>query len=79
MALINLPNCVWAQMLCNFWIVWATKVSEAGNCVLLANLKGKNWSTGQALNDRQVFWQDSLVDIVKLFTDWSREVEQFHG
>ena len=66
-------------MLCNFWVMWATKLSEAGNCVLLTNLKSKNWTTGQALNDGQVFWQDSFVDIVKLFSDWSWKVEQLHG
>ena len=66
-------------MLCNFWVMWATKLSEAGNCVLLTNLESKNWTTRQALNDGQVLWQDSLVDIVKLFSNWSRKVEQFHG
>lgn len=39
-----LPDCVWAKMLGNFWIVRSAKVAEGGNCVGLANFQSDSWA-----------------------------------
>ena len=41
MLLKCLPKCVWAQMLCDFWVMWAGELSEAGNGILLTDFERK--------------------------------------
>ena len=62
-------------MLRDLWVMRATELSETGDCVLLTNFEGEARAARKILDDGKVFWENSLVNVVELFCDWSSKVE----
>ena len=49
--------------------MWAAQLSERCNGILLADFEGNDGAARKILNNGQILWQDTLVDIVKFFDD----------
>ena len=65
-------------MLCDLWVVRAAKFSETLYSVFLTNLKSHNWAIWKMLNDWQILRKNSLVNVIELFNDRTRKIEELH-
>lgn len=74
-----LPQGLFPQVLGNFRVVRATKISEGGHNVILSHFKCDHRSICHVLNKRYVLWENALVDIVEFLNYWASQVKEFHS
>ena len=60
-----------------FGVVWPAELSEGLHGILLPNLEGERGAVREVLDDWQVLRDDTFVDIIELFNDWSWQIEYF--
>ena len=64
------PDRVWSQVACDLRIVWSAQLSETGHCVALSHLESNDWAACHVLDDGQVLWDHTLVDVVEFLNYW---------
>lgn len=71
-------QCIWPQVLGNFWIHGADELSELLDCILLSDFHDYARSLSHGLDHSNELWQNSLVDLEELLGRWFIEGKHLH-